>query len=114
MGRGMNIRNIVFSDFYCTKCGNKVLSIPRQKGKERLAGHLKNLYCPFCKTEHNCCEIKQFSKYDYMDFKLEWEYDNFTEDGQRKMSYGKLKQEVHNGKAEKKKTLLNGRMSSIW
>jgi len=113
MGRGMNTRNIVFSDFYCTKCGNKVLSLPRQKGKERLAGHLKNLYCPFCKEEHNCCEIKQFSKYDYIDFVTEMVYNNFTEDGQRKMSYGKLKQEINNGTRERKKALFNGRVSGI-
>ena len=41
------------SDFYCTKCGNLSMSLPRAKKKQREAGHLKNLYCPWCKGEYN-------------------------------------------------------------
>jgi hypothetical protein len=113
MGRGMNTNNVTFSEFYCTNCGNKVFDIPRRKGREREGGHLKVLYCLFCKEEHNCCEVKPFSKYDYEDFRTEFEYDNFK-DGKRKMTYGKLKQEIHNGKIEKKKTLPDGGSEWSW
>ena len=45
------------SDFYCTKCGNLSMSLPRAKKKQREAGHLKNLYCPHCREEHNHLEL---------------------------------------------------------
>jgi hypothetical protein len=59
----------------------------RVKGQEREPGHLKNLYCPHCRKECNSAECKDGGKYTYYDFKLEFEYGNFTETGLRKMPY---------------------------
>ena len=88
----------VTSEFYCIKCGNKGIPIPRKKGAEREAGHLKRLYCLKCQQEWNHVECKVFSKYTYDDFLLERQYENFDELGNRKMTYGELKGLVYNGK----------------
>lgn len=77
---------ITFSDFYCTKCGQKAMTLPRKRGKGKEAGHLKKLYCPHCQdTQHNCVEIKELSQhYDLDTFKLEFKNGNFDEEGNRK------------------------------
>ena len=62
------------SSFYCTCCGNKGIPIARWRGAERNAGHLKKIYCLKCKKEVNHVECKMFSKYDYEDFLLEFNY----------------------------------------
>lgn len=86
------------SEMYCVYCGNKGITIPRRNGRYKEPGHLKKLYCVHCKTETNHVEIRPFcSDYNYEDFKLEKEYHNFDEHGNRKEPYrifrGKLKQE---------------------
>lgn len=86
------------SVFFCNKCGNKGIPIPRKKGSEREAGHLKKLYCLNCKQEWNHVECKAFSKYTYEDFQIEMKYNNFDELGNRKMTYGELKGLIYNGK----------------
>jgi hypothetical protein len=110
----MNKRNLVLSDFYCIKCGKKGLGCYRVKGQERKSGHLKKLYCTFCQADVNHVEIKENTHYRYEDFVNEFEYDNFTEDGTRKMPYGELKGMILNGKIEKKKTLYNDRNQWEW
>ena len=60
------------SEFYCTKCGKRGFDIPRKRGQEREAGHLKRLWCLNCKEEHNHVECKPWTKYDYSDFLLEF------------------------------------------
>ena len=90
MRRG-NIRNIEEHDFYCVKCGNKGIPIMRRGGNFREAGHLKKLYCLFCKKEINHVECLPFSKYTYEDFKLEFENNNFDEEGNRKVKYSTFK-----------------------
>lgn len=76
-----------FSTFYCTNCGNLIYSLPRRCSALKEPGHLKNLYCQYCKQVHNCAEIRQFGKYTYDDFLLEFEGKNFNEDGSRKVPY---------------------------
>ena len=44
-------KEITTSEFYCTKCGKKGIPIARKLGSQREAGHLKRLYCPFCREE---------------------------------------------------------------
>lgn len=103
------IVNIHPSNFYCTQCGAKNINIYRPKGREREAGHLKKLYCFSCGKETNCIEIKPNSgKYTFEDFKIEYEYGNFDENGCRKQKYGELRSKIHNGKIKKEKTLDNG------
>lgn len=85
----MKIRNnfTLDSKFYCTSCGKENIPIARRKGRERESGHLKKLYCLTCKTEKNCVECREFSHYTHEDFLLEFNYGNFTEEGDRKKPY---------------------------
>ena len=74
MRRRRNCGNrINLSDFYCTKCGQKGLTLPRKDGRLKEKGHLKKLYCLHCKEENNHVEIKNCGSYTYQDF-----YDEFT------------------------------------
>jgi len=84
-------KTVSFDEFYCTKCGEKGIPIPRRKGSERNAGHLKRLYCLNCKREVNFCECKPFSKYTHHEFLEEYYGNNFTKDGLRKKEYGLFK-----------------------
>ena len=110
----MGKKNIVMSEFYCTQCGNKGLPVWRKSGQEREAGHLKKLYCLKCKQETNHVECKEYTHYQFEDFKTEYEYDNFTKDGQRKQKYGELRSDINDGRAEKVKTLDYGGDPGIW
>jgi len=96
--RTKDIRNVSFSDFYCTSCGLKNLPIPRIAGKEREPGHLKKLFCFHCQKEVNMIEIRGTGKYDLNDFWIEYEYGNFDEDGNRKEPWkqftSRIKQEM--------------------
>jgi hypothetical protein len=95
--------HFLISDFYCTKCGQHGLSIPRSYGHYKEPGHLKKLYCPHCKNVWNHVEIRPFySDYSLEDFKLEMQYHNFDNNGNRKKPYrifrGYLRQgEIYNG-----------------
>ena len=93
-------KSFSFDDFYCTQCGGKGIPILRQLGKERNAGHLKKLYCLRCGKETNHVECKPFSKYEYKDFLVEFEKGNFDKNGNRIMTYGKLKEMINNGKIQ--------------
>ena len=77
---------ISLSCFYCTKCGKRGIDIPRKKGREREPGHLKKLYCLYCKSEQNMAEVRQKGRYTLEDFLIEFQNGNF-ENGQRKLPY---------------------------
>lgn len=64
--------NFTISDFYCVKCGNKGMPVPRKMSKQREAGHLKKLYCIHCKMFTNHVEIRPFD--------LNYTVDNLKED----------------------------------
>ena len=81
--KSKNIRNIKMSDFYCTICGNKGIPIFRTVGQEREPGHLKKLFCLYCQKETNMAEIRSIGKYSLNDFWIEYEYGNFTKEGER-------------------------------
>ena len=67
------------NDFYCVVCGNKGISVPRKNGKQREAGHLKKLYCIYCRKETNHAEVKSFgSSYTKEDFDLEFSTGRFV------------------------------------
>ena len=88
---------VYISDMYCTHCGNRGLNIPRKINKIREPGHLKRLYCIYCKAETNHVEVRPFfNDYNLKDFKLEMQYHNFNEKGERIVPYrifrGDLKQ----------------------
>ena len=67
------MNNMTLSDMYCTQCGRKNIPVPRNKGREREIGHLKKMYCIYCKRKTNMVEIRGFgSGYTVDDFELEF------------------------------------------
>ena len=83
----INPKNSYFiSEFYCTECGNQGIPLARRNGRKRENGHLKILYCCYCKKETNFVEIKPNSSYTKRDFKIEFSKGNFVK-GNRKMTY---------------------------
>lgn len=75
------------NDFYCVVCGNKGISVPRKNGRQREAGHLKKLYCIYCKEEWNFAEVRPFGDYNYEDFLVEFRNGNFDNEGNRILPY---------------------------
>ena len=86
------------SDMYCTQCGKKNIPVPRKAGQESEPGHLKKMYCIYCKRKTNMVEIREIgSGYTLEDFQLEYNFHNFTKEGKRKLKWGEFRQHLHNG-----------------
>lgn len=85
---------ITDNEFYCVSCGEKGLPVVRKYGAERENGHLKKLYCLKCKKETNHVEVKPYTKYDYKDFWIEFNYGNFDSEGNRKEKFGLFKDKL--------------------
>lgn len=67
--------NFTMHDFYCIKCGNKGLSLPRRRTKEKY--HRKKLFCFICKEEINHVEIKSWEeKEEFLSEYREGKYKN--------------------------------------
>lgn len=52
--------------FFCTNCGREGLPLARKTGHQHQKGHLKNLYCPWCKGEYNhweCHDDEEVAKF---------------------------------------------------
>lgn len=45
------------SDCYCSSCFNKMY-IPRSMDKQKEKGHIKEMYCPFCKEKRDFIEVR--------------------------------------------------------
>lgn len=85
--RKRSIKNLKMSDFRCTNCGNKGISIIRENGQQREAGHLKTMYCFCCNSEQNFVELKPSnSAYTEEMFWIEFNGGNFK-DGNRITPY---------------------------
>lgn len=67
------------SRFFCTECGREGLPVMRSKGQMREPGHLKKLYCIYCKKEVNHVEIREIGGYTEEDFKREYELGRFKD-----------------------------------
>lgn len=53
----MRKRNDSFIVYYrCMKCSGE-MSIPRQEGRKRGVGHVKDLWCPYCKADSKFSEV---------------------------------------------------------
>lgn len=84
----MTVRNFAISKMYCTKCGNEGICIPRKNNKYKEPGHLKKIYCIHCQKEQNHVEIRPIGgDYTIEDFRLELQYKNFDDEGNRILPY---------------------------
>lgn len=70
--------NTTQSRFFCSKCGKEGLPIRRKCGQDREGGHLKKLYCLYCKEETNHAEVREIGGYNEQDFKKEFELGRFV------------------------------------
>ena len=61
------------SDLICSECGNE-FKIPRFSNNLRDKYHIKDLYCPFCKTKTKHIEVKNL---DIIKKELEYK-ENFS------------------------------------
>lgn len=93
----MGTKIITDNEFYCCICGNKGIPIPRRKGAEREAGHLKKLFCLTCQRETNHCECRPWDGYTREDFWTEYYNGNFDKNGNRIRTYGELRRMINNG-----------------
>ena len=66
------------SDFYCIECGTKGIPLPRKNNKWREPGHLKKMYCLYCKKKTNHCEIRPIGHYTAENFFEEFENGRFV------------------------------------
>ena len=89
MKRPANV--ILDEEFYCVFCGEKGIPIARNKGAKREPGHLKKLFCLNCKKETNHVECLPWGKYTKEDFFIEFNNNNFTKEGKRRLDYNELK-----------------------
>lgn len=46
----------VMTELICTGCG-EIISIQRKYNKLKLIGHIKDMYCPYCKDNRKFIEI---------------------------------------------------------
>ena len=82
------------TELVCLKCGN-VMTILRKSLKQKKVGHIKDMYCPYCKEQ-----VKFFEVRDVNAFK--WQCQNayeLTELEQLVFNYLKEREE-NNGKQE--------------
>lgn len=56
MGR-RNRNQFEMHDFYCIKCGAKIMTLPRQTCHKHEAFHKKALWCPYCQEVFNAVEV---------------------------------------------------------
>lgn len=72
--------HFTISQFYCTCCGRQGIPISRRMSRQREGGHLKKLYCVYCKKDTNHLEYRSFDE-NWEDFKerLEKEVENYEE-----------------------------------
>jgi len=56
------------SYFKCPEC-EKLFPLPRPRSKRREKGHVKDLWCPFCKKEVKTIEYRDMDVYKTLDGK---------------------------------------------
>lgn len=67
------------SRFFCTECGHEGIPIQRKQGAQREPGHLKKLYCIYCKKEVNHVEVREIGGYTEEDFRTEFNLGRFKD-----------------------------------
>lgn len=81
----MKRQKSVQRDFYCLRCGKATIPIMRHVGHSHQQGHRKKLWCPWCKTEMNCMEIRNYE--ELMDFKERFANGEFIEEAAESENY---------------------------
>lgn len=76
----MSSKNFKISDFYCTKCGKRGMSIPRRVGQARETGHIKDLLCIYCNERTKHIEVSESGNYCYFDFVQDFNDGVFKDD----------------------------------
>ena len=51
------------SMFICSECGN-TFPIMRNHGQHRERGHVKDIWCPYCKAERKFMEVRRTDYYE--------------------------------------------------
>ena len=78
-------KNYQMHRFFCIKCGNEGIPIPRKQGHQHGRFHRKKLYCPHCKVEINCVECK--SDEDIFYFKEDFANGFYKEECEESLKY---------------------------
>ena len=55
-------KQVVMSMFVCPDCDKVIYELPRIH-RQREKGHIKDLFCPWCKTTKKCKEIRHGEVY---------------------------------------------------
>jgi len=53
--------------FVCPDCNYKMIAYKRASRMTSIGKHLKNLYCPVCKNEHNFVQVSEWDFYKRKD-----------------------------------------------
>ena len=64
--------------FYCMKCGQKMMTLPRKDSFNHGKHHRKKLWCPWCKMELNGVECRNDS--EVYEFKQAFEAGKYKEE----------------------------------
>ena len=58
-------KRVVTSSFICPDCNKAILMLPRNHNR-REKGHIKDLFCPWCKIVQKCMEVRDDETYKTM------------------------------------------------
>ena len=58
-------KRVKMSSFVCPDCNKVILMLPRNHNR-REKGHIKDLFCPWCKDVRKCLEIRDMETYKTM------------------------------------------------
>lgn len=82
----MRRKEVVYSDFYCLNCGNKI-TIPRSRGFQREKFHRKRLWCIRDRAEVNHVQVRNDE--EKAEFFTLLEQGAFVQEAEQSMSYCK-------------------------
>lgn len=72
-------------NFFCIQCGKAVYPIMRKEGKMKEKFHRKRLYCPYCKQEINCIEVR--NDIEELEFKEAYEKGEYREEAEESIKF---------------------------
>ena len=81
MGRAITMEH----SFYCIKCGNKGIPLPRKLGRQREKFHRKKMYCIFCKEVVNHIECRTYAEVEQ--FKIDFEEGVFKDETEESIKH---------------------------